>query len=145
MAADIASMTVRPTLLNGSCSVSDQPDVWQCVRSAIDFGFFGLKLFMIFAQSMRAARIFAISMNGFMPMPQKKERRGANASMSMPASTPVRTYSNPSARVYASSMSADAPASCMWYPEMEIELNFGIFCEVYANISPIMRIENAGG
>ena len=28
-AAAIASIQVRPTLLNGSCSVNDQPDVWQ--------------------------------------------------------------------------------------------------------------------
>ena len=99
IAADMASITVRPTLLKGSCSVSDHPDVWQCVRSAIDFGFLGLKLFIIFAHSMRAARIFAISMNGFMPIPQKNDRRGAKASMSIPEFTPVRTYSKPSARV----------------------------------------------
>jgi hypothetical protein len=39
--AAIASRQVRTTLLNTSCAVSDQPDVWLCVRSDIDFGFFG--------------------------------------------------------------------------------------------------------
>ena len=31
--AAIASIMVRDTLLNTSCAASDQPDVWQCVRS----------------------------------------------------------------------------------------------------------------
>ena len=30
--AAIASISVRTILLNGSCAVSDQPEVWQCVR-----------------------------------------------------------------------------------------------------------------
>ena len=37
--AAIASTHVRTTLLKTSCAVSDQPEVWQCVRSASDFGF----------------------------------------------------------------------------------------------------------
>ncbi len=61
-AAARASMHVRATLLNGSCSVRLQPEVCECVRSAIDFGFFGLNCFMSFAHSTRAARILAISM-----------------------------------------------------------------------------------
>ena len=59
--AAIASIVVRTTLLYGSCSVSDQPDVWQCVRSIIDFGFFGAKSFMIRHHSRRAARSLATS------------------------------------------------------------------------------------
>ena len=59
--AAIASIQVRLTLLNGSCSVRLHPDVWQCVRRAMDLGFFGSKRLTIRAQSMRAARIFAIS------------------------------------------------------------------------------------
>ncbi|MCE3229245.1 MAG: hypothetical protein K0S32_3796 [Bacteroidetes bacterium] len=42
-------------------------------------------------------------------MAQKKESRGAKASMSNPAFIPVRMYSSPSAKVYASSISAVAP------------------------------------
>ena len=38
-------MVVRTTLLYGSCSVSDQPEVWQWVRSIIDLGFCGLNCF----------------------------------------------------------------------------------------------------
>ncbi len=58
-AAPMASIHVRPTLLNGSCSVSDQPDVCECVRRASDLGFLGLNCFTILAQSIRAARILA--------------------------------------------------------------------------------------
>jgi hypothetical protein len=36
----IASMQVRTTLLNTSCAVRDQPEVWLCVRRLSDFGFF---------------------------------------------------------------------------------------------------------
>ena len=59
--AAIASMVVRTTLLYGSCSVSDQPDVCECVRSISDFGFLGLNSFMIRHHKRRAARILAIS------------------------------------------------------------------------------------
>ena len=41
-----------------------------------------------------------------------------------------RTYSSPSANVKASSCTHVAPASCMWYPEIEIELNWGMFLAV---------------
>ena len=47
----------------------------------------------------RLSFFWGISMNYFMEMPQKKERRGANESMSMPALTPARRYSRPSQRV----------------------------------------------
>ena len=55
-------MQVRVTLLNGSCSVRDQPEVWECVRKARDFGFLGLNCLMSLAHSTRAARILATSM-----------------------------------------------------------------------------------
>ena len=98
-AAPIASIAVRATLLNGSCSVSDQPEVWLCVRRANDFGFLGLNFLTIFAQSIRAARILAISMKWFIPIAQKNDRRGAKASTDIPAATPARRYSRPSASV----------------------------------------------
>ncbi len=44
-------------------------------------------------------RSFATSMKKFMPMAQKKERRGANWSTVMPAAMPARIYSTPSASV----------------------------------------------
>ena len=59
--AAIASIVVRTMLLYGSCSVSDQPEVWQWVRSIRLFGFFASKPFMMRAHSRRAARILAIS------------------------------------------------------------------------------------
>ena len=65
----------------------------------MDFGFFGFNCFTSLAHSTRAARILAISMKWFMPMPQKKEMRGAKLSISKPARMPVRRYSKPSASV----------------------------------------------
>ncbi len=59
--AAIASTVVRTTLLYGSCSVSDQPEVWQCVRSIRLFGLVAPKAVMIRHHSSRAARIFATS------------------------------------------------------------------------------------
>jgi hypothetical protein len=97
--AAIASMQVRCTLLNTSCAVSDQPEVWLCVRSERDLGFSGSNWLTNRAQSARAARIFATSMKKFMPMAQKKLTRGANSSMVRPASSPARMYSTPSASV----------------------------------------------
>ena len=99
MVAAIASNAVRATLFMTSCAVSDQPEVWQCVRSDNDFGEVVPKRATSSAQSRRAARSLAISMNTFMPMAKKNDRRGANASTDMPAAMPVRRYSTPSARV----------------------------------------------
>ena len=97
--AAIASMQVRPTLLKTSCAVSDQPLVWQCVRRLSDLGFCGSNWLTSRAHSARAARSLATSMKKFMPIAQKKLSRGANRSMSRPASMPARRYSTPSASV----------------------------------------------
>ncbi|MDQ1201716.1 hypothetical protein QE449_002334 [Rhodococcus sp. SORGH_AS303] len=111
--AAIASIHVRETLLKTSCAVSDHPDVCECVRSDSDFALDGSNFCTSSAHSNRPARSLATSMKKFMPMAQKKDSRGANVSMSMPAASPARMYSTPSARVYASSRSAVAPASWM--------------------------------
>ncbi len=97
--AAIASMQVRWTLLNTSCAVSDQPEVWLWVRRDSDFGFSGSNWLTSRAHSARAARIFATSMKKFIPIAQKKLTRGANSSTVRPASRPARMYSTPSARV----------------------------------------------
>jgi hypothetical protein len=97
--AAIASTQVRTTLLKTSCAVSDQPEVCAWVRSDSDLGFFGSNCFTSFAHSRRAARSLATSMKKFMPIAQKNDRRGANASTSRPASRPARMYSTPSASV----------------------------------------------
>jgi hypothetical protein len=60
--AAIASTQVRMTLLNTSCAVSDQPLVWQWVRSGSDLSDFGSKPLTSFAHRRRAARSFATSM-----------------------------------------------------------------------------------
>ena len=61
--------------------------------------FFGLNCCTIFAHNNRPARILAISIKKFIPMPQKNERRGAKSSMAIPALIPARMYSKPSASV----------------------------------------------
>ena len=55
--AAIASMVVRTTLLYGSCSVSDQPEVWLWVRSIMDFWLFGSNCFMRRHHNMRGAHL----------------------------------------------------------------------------------------
>ncbi len=125
--------------------MSDQPEVCEWVRSDSDFGFDGSNRFTSFDQSRRAARILATSMKKFMPIAQKKLSRGAKASTASPVSTPACRYSTPSASVYASSRSFVAPASWMWYPEIEIELKRGIFALVNAKMSEMIRIEGCGG
>jgi hypothetical protein len=97
--AAIASMQVRATLLNGSWAVSDQPEVCECVRSERDFALFGSNSATSSLHSSRPARSLATSMKKFIPMPQKNDSRGANLSMSRPASSPALMYSTPSASV----------------------------------------------
>ena len=97
--AAIASMQVREALLKTSCAVSDQPEVWLWVRNDSDLGFCGSNCVTSRAHSARAARILATSMKKFIPIAQKKLSRGANLSISRPASRPARMYSTPSARV----------------------------------------------
>ena len=125
-----ASTVVRITLLYGSSAVSDTPEVWQCVRSMRDFSSFGSNCRMTRSHSSRAARSLAISMKKSMPMAKKNDSRPANLSTSRPRAVAVRTYSSPSAIVKASSWSAVAPASCMWYPEIEIEFHLGMWSDV---------------
>jgi hypothetical protein len=97
--AAIASNAVRTTLLYGSCSVSDTPDVWQWVRSIFERSDLAPKSVMIFDHMARAARSFAASMNTFMPMQKKNDSRPAKASTSSPLAWAARTYSMPSASV----------------------------------------------
>ena len=60
--AAMASMAVRDTLLNTSCAASDQPEVWQWVRSDSERSSCGSNGFISLAHSRRAARSFATSM-----------------------------------------------------------------------------------
>ena len=98
--AAIASTVVRTTLLYGSCSVSDTPLVWQCVRSSFDFSDLAPRSPMIRAHKVRAARSLATSMNRFMPMPKKKRQARREGVDVEPADAcAARTYSIPSASV----------------------------------------------
>ncbi len=56
---------------------------------------------------------------------KKNDSRGANSSTSSPADSAARTYSRALARVNATSWAGVAPASAMWYPEIEIVFQRG--------------------
>ena len=56
---------------------------------------------------------------------KKNDRRSPNASGESPAATAASQYAMPFASVKASSCAALAPASRMWYPEIEIVLKLG--------------------
>jgi hypothetical protein len=100
-------------LLNTSCAASDQPEVWQCVRSISERGSFGLEpLFISLAQSRRAARSFATSMKKFMPIAQKNDSRGANLSTARPAEAGAHVFEPVGERVGEFEVGV-APASCM--------------------------------
>jgi hypothetical protein len=67
--------------------------------SESDLASFGLNWATSSLHSSRPARSLATSMKKFIPMPQKKDSRGANLSMDSPASRPALMYSTPSASV----------------------------------------------
>ena len=70
----IASTVVLMILLYGSFAVKLTPDVWQCVRSKRDFGFFGEKCSSTSsAHSWRAARSLATSIMKFIPIAKKND------------------------------------------------------------------------
>jgi len=60
---------------------------------------------------------------------KKNENLGAQSSTLNPAFIDALTYYNPSANVKANYNFESAPAYWIWYPEIEIGLNLGIFLE----------------
>ena len=87
--AAIASMQVRTTLLKTSCAVSDQPEVWQWVRSDSDFGFFGSNCVdQLRPQQPGGAQLGDLHEEVHADAPRRSDSRGANASTSRPAAMP---------------------------------------------------------
>ena len=82
--------------------------------------------FMMRAHSRRAARNFATSSSSVVLATKKNESRGAKSSTARPEASAARTYSLALASVNAISCTGVAPASAMWYPEMEIVFHRGI-------------------
>jgi hypothetical protein len=80
---------------------------------------------MIPAHRRRAARNFATSWKKWLWALKKKDRRSPKSSGERPAAIAASQYAIPFANVNASSCAALAPASRMWYPEIEIVLNDG--------------------
>jgi len=131
---------------SGCCAVSVEPPVCAWKRSASAFGFVAPKRSpMMRAQRRRAARNFATSTKKSLCALKKKESRSPNSSGDRPASTAARQYAIPFATVNPSSCTAVAPASRMWYPEIEIVFQRGIRSAQYANRSVVSLIEGFGG
>ena len=100
---------------------------------------------MIRAHRRRAARNLATSTKKSLCALKKKERRAPKSSGDKPASTAALPYAIPLASVNASSCTAVAPASRMWYPEIEIVFHLGMRSAQYANRSVVSRIDGFGG
>ena len=133
-------------LFSGCCAVNVEPPVCAWKRRASAFGFVAPKRsFMIRAHSRRAARNFATSTKTSLCALKKNESRAPKSSGDKPASTAALQYAIPFASVKASSCVADAPASRMWYPEIEIVFHLGIRSAQYANRSVVSRIDGLGG
>jgi len=80
---------------------------------------------MISAHRRRAARNFATSWKKWLCALKKNDSRSPKSSGDSPAAIAASQYAMPFASVNASSWAALAPASRMWYPEIEIVLKPG--------------------
>jgi hypothetical protein len=133
-------------LTSGCCAVSCTPAVWVWNRSICERGSAAPNSSaMIRAQRRRAARNFATSSSSVVRATKKKESRGANSSTASPEASAARTYSLAFASVKAISCTGVAPASAMWYPEMEMVFQRGISRRQYAKVSATSRSEGCGG
>ena len=133
-------------LFSGCCAVSVDPPVCAWKRSACALGLVAPKRsFMIRAHRRRAARNFATSWKKSLCALKENESRSPNASGDSPASTAARQYATPFESVKASSCTAVAPASRMWYPEIEMVFQRGTRSAQYANTSVVSRIDGFGG
>lgn len=114
-------------LTSGCWAVSCTPAVCVWNRSIWLLGFFAPNSSrIIFAQMRRAARNLATSSSSVVRATKKNDRRGANESTPSPAACAARTYSLAFASVNATSCAGVAPASAMWYPEIEIVFQRGM-------------------
>ena len=113
--AAIASIVVRTTLLYGSCSVSDQPEVWQCVRSIIDFCVLRRELLHDPPpQQARRAQLGDLQVEVHADGEEERQPAGEVVDVEPVAQSPCARTRVPSASVNASSSACVAPASCMW-------------------------------
>ena len=121
-----ACRLTRIRFTSGCCAVSCTPAVWVWKRSICERGSSALNSsFMMRAHSRRAARNFATSSSSVVLATKKNESRGAKSSTARPEASAARTYSLALASVNAISCTGVAPASAMWYPEMEIVFHRG--------------------
>ena len=100
---------------------------------------------IILAHILRAARNFAASSSRLLWATKKKDSLPPKSSTSRPESTAACTYAMALAKVKASSCTAVAPASRMWYPLMLIVFQRGASRLQYPKTSVTSRIEGLGG
>src|SRR5437764_12015111 len=100
---------------------------------------------MIVAHIRRAARNLATSSSRVVLATKKNDRRGAKSSTARPAPSAARTYSFALASVNAISCAGVAPASAMWYPEIEIGCQRGISWRQEAKVAATSRSDGSGG
>ena len=98
--AAIASTQVRATLLNTSCAASDQPEVWQWVRSDSERASCGSNSFISFAQSSaRGAQLRHLHEEVHADAEEERKPRREAVDVERRRRAPARTYSTPSASV----------------------------------------------
>ena len=93
-----------------------------------DVGFFAWNFsFKIFAYIFLATLNFATSSKNSIVQQKKNDSRGAKSSIFKPWSKQVWMYAIAFAKVNATSWVAVAPASRIWYPEIDTGYHWGIF------------------
>ena len=98
--AAIASMAVRATLLNTSCAASDQPEVWQWVRSISERSSRGLNsLHQLRPQHARGAQLRHLHEKVHADAEEERQPRREAVDIEPGLAGPARTYSTPSASV----------------------------------------------
>ena len=99
--AAIASIIVRATLLKTSCAVSDQPEVWQCVRSISERGSAGVNFAAISSahKEARGAELRHLHEEMHADAEEEGETRRESCRSAGPPRRAARTYSRPSASV----------------------------------------------
>ena len=97
--AAMASTQVRATLLNTSCAASDQPEVWQWVRSDSERGVLRIKLLhQLRPQHARGAKLRHFHEKIHADAEEERQPRREAVDVEE-AARPARTYSTPSASV----------------------------------------------
>ena len=132
-------------MFSGSWAVRDTPDVWVWNLRSMDRSSCAPNLSLIrCAQSLLAALNLATSSRKSICAQKKNESRRAKSSTLSPRSRALSMYVIALANVNATSCTAVAPASRMWYPLMLMGFHLGISLE-QNSIRSIVSLRLASG